>query len=218
MAKSLYNLLHEMVSAYYNSGITTPLKEYMTLPRHINQMTKCCNDNGINILADKIRDFIIKLFEVDPKGISCINEQKPTTFQPSGYPYPVKVNDFNKPRVNNPFPNDYRPQNDYRVQPQCPNQECEKQAYFGLPFCPHCMKQIPPFIPKLKNSMQASVLPIMKLSDLDTKPVKEKVVAMVGGVEKTFDMNDIIVKNKDMCVTYADVENEMKNISQYIPD
>lgn len=203
MGKSLASLLHEMVSSYYDSNISMPLKEYMTIPKHLNKFNKCCKDNDINIAAEKIKQFIINLFTVDPKGDSCIPRKKPVRVEPSGYPYALNVYLKNKKQM---------------VQPQCPHIGCEKQAYFGLPFCPHCMKQIPPFIPKRKNSVLSSTIdPILDINTLQIKPTKQKVTAMIGGVKKSFDGSDVVVKDKYVDVRYSDVEACLKQVNKYKP-
>lgn len=118
----------------------------------------------------------------------------------------------------------------FRVRPVCNNNTCTKLAYFGLPFCPWCMRQLPPFFPSKndetdnKHAIGGGVIGVKPILDMeDLNPMKacdqdeETVTIVAGGVASSFSQKDILVDDGDIRVTYRDVLLAKKDIDKYIP-
>lgn len=121
-----------------------------------------------------------------------------------------------------------RKQQQYKARPKCEADQggCNKLAYFGLPFCPWCMRQIPPFYPKtnhkkfmFRGNAELYDDPIVDFEMIADSGCREEdvVTHMIAGVATRFNKNDCIVDDGDIKVTYGDVERAKKNIDKFIP-
>lgn len=223
-------LLQQIYSEYDASDKLVDITSFCSSTGKLKELKACCKNYGYDLDEITIRDFIKNLFNVDPQGKSLDFDfnRNPVSYQDSGAPYEFGVVDYNDRDIDtiNKIPVNVNYGNTEwkkpKVRPKCKNPNCKELAYFGLPFCPWCMKQIPPFYPKTKKDTQNiyASSPILDLKDIKTnicKTNEEKVTRMVAGVETTFSLNDVIIKDNDVHVRQRDVERELKNIKKYIP-
>ena len=228
MKKSIGVILSNIVLQHQNyKGMS--LKDLALLSANIDDMYKCCQDNNLSFSKDNLKHFITDLFTVDPEGLSLFPNHLPKlNYQDNGAPYQYNVEDYDDVTLDDlineqPLKLKFKKnagQTKYKARPKCVHDGCNKSAYFGLPFCPWCMKQIPPFVPntdqRMMTSSSASVYPIIDFDSIISKPVTSGVTRMIGGVSKKFDLSDKVVDDGVIVVTQADVE-AVKDVSKFIP-
>lgn len=223
--KTFGQLLSNYKVQYKNSKSNLDLLSYCTTSNKLEELTSCCKRYNIDFDKFKILEFLKNLIQIDPELRSLDTPKNAVEYQESGSPYPFYIDDFDKYKdtqlINDTefvFENRNRKKK-HKVRPKCINDNCNKSAYFGLPFCPWCMRQIPPYYPKMKkHHMRSSVLPIIDMDDINSNPCTgETVTKVIAGVKKQFNLSDIVIEDKNVKVTYGDVEEAKKVIKNYIP-
>lgn len=215
-------LLQKYINDHHQSGDKQPIVAYCTTPDKLLCLRAACLANGISSYSvDNIRDFLKRLFDADPKG---------TLFRPDHNDSGPADNYRFKTKFKRPIK---RLREKPKTQPVCKH-DCNKLAYFGLPFCPWCMRQLPPFIPAHGNETDSQHYLGGSVTNNTTKPIMENnmndknkqrtdnnkeqmVTSVISGVECKFSPKDIVVDDGDVRVTYADVARIRKEIHKYIP-
>lgn len=139
--------------------------------------------NGISVSKEDLVNFMLNLFQQDPDG--------KTYFQhPSDYPI-----EYESPNLgdyhNNPYFSVRKSSENNSLRPQC--KSCKEMAYFGLPFCPHCMKPIPP-LQSLKEDTKLS--PILYADN--TIPALAS-----ANVSIVYQDEEILISEKDLAAIKA---------------
>lgn len=196
--------LKNFVEDYKRTLTSKSLLDFCSSPKRISVLQKTAPE----LSSDDIKKFLVSLFTNDPTG-ETLKETSFTEIQDDA-PYKYGVKDIPKYKCVD------KPEFITVVQPKC--EECQKTAYFGLPFCPWCMKQIPPYYPKCKGNVKASVHgAVVPLNDIEITPPKNTITVVEAGVEKEVKLSDVFIDDGDVRVTYGDIEQEKKTVSKYIP-
>lgn len=140
-------------------------------------------NNGISISKDDLVDFMLDLIQQDPNGKTYLQH-------PSDYPIEYEdtsLGDYS----NNPYFSIRKSPEDNSLRPQC--KSCKEMAYFGLPFCPHCMKPIPA-LQSLKDDNKLS--PILFADN--TIPTLSS-----ASINTVYQDDDILISEKDLAAAKA---------------
>lgn len=141
-------------------------------------------NNGISISRDDLVNFMLNLIQQDPNGKTYLQH-------PSDYPV-----EYEDPRLgdysNNPYFSIRKSPNDNSLRPQC--KSCKEMAYFGLPFCPHCMKPIPA-LQSLKDN-DNNLSPILFADN--TIPTLAS-----ASINTVYQDDDILISEKDLASAKA---------------
>lgn len=201
-------LLQKYVSSY--KKLLNPKKSliaFCSADKRVDELQASCKENNINFNPNDIKAFIKALFTLDPKGLSLNNDYVNSFvgYQNNEYPTDLSVIDFLTPSNN--VETTY-----LSVRPKC--NKCGKSHYFGLNFCPWCMKKTVKWYPKvLPDYASQSTEPMIAMDALD-------ISSKVTPVESVFSKpkpDECIIDDGYIKVTHADVENVRKTIKKYIP-